>query len=210
MRRFLIAALTVLAFAAPGPVDAASKKYFSLMIGPSFRTDADSSFSGSRVAGNPRGEQDVNIGGVGGAAVGMYLPDNFRIEGEVAFRNNGVDEPLPAFRDWDVGAATLMVNGYYDIPVRHQIQPFVGLGMGLGLATSSLEDNFGFSDTDTDAVFAYQFIAGLQYRHNHRLSFFTSYRYFATTDPDFQFGGVRAQTDLNSHDLIFGVRFDFE
>lgn len=202
----------VCALAGAGVADAAPqdyKKYFSLMIGPSFRTDADSSFRGSRVAGNPRGEQDVDVGAVGGVAVGMYLPSNFRIEGEVAVRQNGVDEPLGNFRDWNVGAASIMANGYYDIPLHHEIQPFVGVGIGLGIARSSLEDNFGFSDTDTDATFAYQFTGGAQYRYNDRFTVFTAYRYFATTDPTFHFGGVNIDTEIASHDWLFGIRVDF-
>ncbi|CAI2719117.1 outer membrane protein [Nitrospina watsonii] len=210
MQPFLVLLIMITVLFAPDSSAAANKKYFSLMAGPSFRTDADSSFSGSRVAGNPGGEQDVDIGAVGGVAAGMYLPDHLRVEAELALRNNEVGEPLPGFQDWNVGAVTLMVNGYYDIPLHHAIQPFVGAGMGLGLATSSLEDNFGFSDTDTETVFTYQLMGGAQYRHNDRLTFFTAYRYFATTDPDFQFGGVRAATQINSHDWIFGVRFDFE
>lgn len=211
MKRFLVLAVVLMAgvLVGTGTAQAADKKYFSVFVGPSFRPDADASFSGPSVVGNPRGEQDVDVGGVGGVAVGLYLPNHLRVEGEVAVRSNGVDDPLPGFRDWSVGATSLMVNGYYDIPLHDAIQPYVGVGMGLGIASSSLETLNGFSDSDYDAVFAYQFTGGVQYRHDERFSFFTAYRYFATTDPDFRFGGVRASTEIDSHDWLFGVRIDF-
>lgn len=69
-----------------------------------------------------------------------------------------------------------------------------------GLAT-----NFDESET----VFADQAAAGIGYRSTPTAILSAEYRYFGTTDPEFESRGTTTETELSSHNFMAGVRFLF-
>jgi len=102
----------------------------------------------------------------------------------------------------DVSALSFMVNGYYDFPVANSpIAPYLGGGIGAAIITV---DFAGFGD-DSAVAFAYQFMAGIGFEINPSTTLTAGYRYFATTDPDFD--GEKATVE--SHDFSLGARFMF-
>jgi opacity protein-like surface antigen len=101
----------------------------------------------------------------------------------------------------DVQSGGLMFNGYYDLKISSSITPFLGVGAG-----------FSFVDIDKDIddydkVFAYQFIAGVGFDIHNKLKLDLAYKYFATTTPSFEYGGINYDLDYGTHSLQIGLRY---
>jgi len=66
---------------------------------------------------------------------------------------------------------------------------------GIGTLTSSVDDT----------VFAYQVGTGVSFAVNEKVSLDLNYRYFATSDPNFE--GI--ETEYSSHNVYAGIRVSF-
>jgi opacity protein-like surface antigen len=138
---------------------------------------------------------DAKSGGEGGFAVhgvaGYGFSNGLRIEGELGYRENDVEEmavsqpgglaallpeavrtspgALATLRgrqaiDGDVSALTLMANLYYDIDAGAGWRPYVGGGIGLANLSVSAESSTGATLVDDeDTVFAYKISSGIGY-----------------------------------------------
>ena len=149
-------------------------------------------------------ESDVLVDGIGGASiatdigyaaggfVGYDFGNSFRVEGELAYRRNGLDAmsvgggsvPMEGY----VSSTALMVNGLYDFDTGSALKPHIG--GGVGAAQFSVRDSRPVGDPDPptnqdDTVLAYQFIAGVGYGLSPTLTLFVDYRLFGTLDPEF-------------------------
>lgn len=146
-----------------------------------------------------------------GLAVG-YDFGNTRVEGEIAYQKNdfnkmsllGVDVDLTG----DVTLLSLLVNGYYDFANSSVFTPYIS--GGLGFAKVEINDlnvpGFGLSSfNDDDTVFAYQIGLGVGYAVNEKVTIDTKYRYFATSDIEFD----TTETEFASHNFLIGVRVSF-
>ena len=82
------------------------------------------------------------------------------------------------------------------------------MGAGIGFAGVSAEDlaaaGVSVSSYD-DTVFAYQFGVGVGYAVEESVTLDFGYRYFATSDPEFN----GAEFEFESHNISFGVRIIF-
>jgi opacity protein-like surface antigen len=58
-------------------------------------------------------------------------------------------------------------------------------------------------------VFAYQFGVGLGYRLNPRMIVGVNYRYFGTTDPEFEVGSFTDEGEYQTHNIEVGLRYRF-
>ena len=206
MKRLIVMAVFVLVFITTSTHAADKGMYVSGNLGLSIASDSDISVSGVDVA-----EISFDPGLVIGGALG-YDYGNIRAEGEIAYHFWDMDEitfgplflgcPCTGPIDGDASALSFMLNGYYDFPVANSsLAPYLGGGIGVANITV---DFAGFGD-DSDVVFAYQFMAGIGFEINPSTTLTVGYRYFATTDPDFD--GVEATVD--SHDFSLGARFMF-
>jgi opacity protein-like surface antigen len=167
---------------------------------------------------NLRPDADINSGGISffpfdndpgfviNGAIGAELNPMIRVEGEIGYRINAADQgPSPV--DWTFQATSFMANGYFDIPTNSPLRPYVGAGLGFALI--NLEgDNFGTAD-DSDFVGAFQIMAGLGFDISPKATLTFGYRYFTTTDPDFNAAFGSFETEFSSHDFLFGARFRF-
>lgn len=148
-----------------------------------------------------------------GYNVGVALGYDFgpgRVETEIAYRSNEFDDVsylgMDFSADGTFSALSFMVNGYLDYKNESAVTPFVTAG--LGVARVDVEDvsvegiSVGSAD---DTVFAYQLGAGLGIALNKQLSLDLSYKYLATSDPEFE--GSEAEYD--SHNINVGLRFSF-
>jgi OmpA-OmpF porin, OOP family len=93
----------------------------------------------------------------------------------------------------DRDAYAIMTNLIYDFTFGWPITPHIGAGIG----AVDLHDGFSASKLGTiassnDVEFGYQAIAGIRYNFNPTLALDIDYRYLATTDPTFRFGGTGA------------------
>jgi opacity protein-like surface antigen len=150
----------------------------------------------------------LDIGG------GYRFCDWFALEGETGFIINYIDE-LGGIDDWDdsyVANWPLMVNAVFEIPTRTPLVPFLGVGMGMSFTTLEIDDVGGLDGDDTAAVFAYQGFAGLRYNINDQWSVSVQYKYFATTDPEYDVGGLSEDLelqDVRTHAIVASFGFNF-
>lgn len=142
-------------------------------------------------------------------AIGGEFAGDFRGELELGYRSNDIDRlHIDGFGSASVGGdvttISLMVNLIKDFPLGTGFTPFIGAG--IGMANIEAEIRFaGLSDKEDDNVFAYQFFAGggIDLAPNVKLDL--QYRYFATSDPDFN--GL--ESEYLSHNFLAGLRFGF-
>ncbi len=207
----------VVGLAAAAPAQAQGW-YAGIQGGVTFAQDADNESGGVNVESTQ--DTGFNIGGM----VGYDLGNSFRVEGELTYRQNDIDEldvsDLGLGVDelsgtGDVSALSFMANGFYDFDVAWPVKPYIG--GGIGFARVSLNDagaeaggvSVELAD-DEDVVFAYQFGAGLSYPINPTMLISLDYRYFATSDPEFEDAdGDDFDSEYRTHNIGLSVRFRF-
>jgi opacity protein-like surface antigen len=95
-----------------------------------------------------------------------------------------------------------MANVALDMATGTIVEPYVLAGIGAANVTLESDD---LDVDEDDTVFAYQAGAGLGSALTETITLFTGYRFFATTDPEFE--GVEAE--YHSHNVEAGVRVEF-
>lgn len=186
------------------PAIAADGPYFTIMAGATFLDDLTWSKPGS-----PDIEFEHEAGFNVGGALG-YEYKMFRLEGEIAYRKNKIDEfnlqGSTIDSGGDIDAISVMGNLYIDFENRTAWTPYIGAGAGwASLDVDELSITGYIANNDDDDGFAYQFIGGFGYEVSDALTANLDYRYFATDDPDF--GAVEAEYE--SHNVIVGLRYQF-
>lgn len=173
--------------------------YFGAEMGAVFASDADTRIGG---VGSDI-EYDPGFGLLG--QVGGTLPYNFRLEAELGWRRNDVDALGGASAGGDINLLSLMGNLYYDIPTGTAFTPYIGAGLG---GAHAMLDAPGIDDEND--VWAYQGIAGVDYRISEALSLKADYRYFATDDFDVRAAnGSAVETEYASHNIMIGFTYRF-
>jgi opacity protein-like surface antigen len=139
------------------------------------------------------------------ATVG-YGMQNWRIEGELAWRTNDKDRftALP-ISTGDLDGLTAMYNMTYAFPLSPGLN--LALGGGAGLDYASLDI---VNIDDSDLNFAYQGIVTLDYTLSPTTELTVGYRYLHVLDPEFEDGTVRYKfDDFSKHALTIGMRYTF-
>jgi opacity protein-like surface antigen len=180
--------------------------YFAGNLGMVSVEDSDISDPELDAMGFIGGELSFDTG-VGISAASGVATDILRVEGELSYRKNDLDEisfsntiPASLSINGEVEAISLLANVYKDIDTNTMITPFIGLGVGFSRLDGEIE---GISEDDM--VFAYQLILGAGFEVSESTSIDVSYRYFATADPDFN----GTELEYASHNVMLGVRFGF-
>lgn len=207
-KNLLIISVCVLAFFFSSPAYSAEGPYVSGNIG--FAMLSDSDVTDSTIPGITI-DMEYDTGLALGAALG-YNFGNTRLEGEISYQKNdfekaslfGVDVDLTG----DVTSLSLLMNGYYDFVNNSAVTPY--LSAGLGFAEVEVNDlnvpGSGLPNSnDDDTVFAYQVGVGVGYAVNEKVTIDVKYRYFATSDPEFD----TTEAEFASHNFLFGVRVNF-
>ncbi len=181
--------------------------YLSGTAGAAWLSDADYDEAGISI------DAEYDTGFLLGAAAG-YDFGMLRTEAEFGYRQNSFDKWKDATvggfnlgdfsASGDITTLSYLLNGYIDFENKTSVTPYIG--GGLGFANVDVED-VTFQGTELgdedDTVFAYQAAAGFGYDINKNLTLDVGYRYFATSDPDFD--GTDAEYD--SHNVSFTVRY---
>ncbi len=189
--------------------------YISANVGASWLDD--SSLTASDIGINVKSDMEFDTGYLLGAAIG-YDFGQFRLEGEFEYRFHDIDKWKDitinginlgdASGDGDVRALSFLVNGFIDFSSDSPLTPYVGVG--IGFATIDMNDveieDVSLGDDD-DNVFAYQLAAGVAYAVNPYMSLDLGYRYFATSDPEFD--DFEAEGEYGSHNISLAVRYSF-
>jgi opacity protein-like surface antigen len=163
--------------------------------------------------------QDSGPGFGGALAFGrefsMYqMLGKFRAELEFAYQKTDADTynelrqvgqaaPINILDSYDVDTrlTTIMVNGYYEIPVYDAFSVY-GLA-GVGYAKYDLEINYnGIDIGSSDNVFAYKAGAGVTYNFSDAVAADLGYEYLGVADTDLA-------TSINGHNVVGSVRFKF-
>ena len=207
-KNLLIISVCVLAFFFSSPAYSAEGPYVSGNIG--FAMLSDSDVTDSTIPGITI-DMEYDTGLALGAALG-YDFGNTRLEGEISYQKNdfekasllGVDVDLTG----DVTSLSLLMNGYYDFVNNSAFTPY--LSAGLGFAKVEVNDlnipGSGLPNSnDDDTVFAYQVGVGVGYAVNEKVTIDVKYRYFATSDPEFD----TTEAEFASHNFLFGVSVNF-
>lgn len=183
---------------------AADGVYMSVKAGLANLTDSDLTALGETA------ELSYDNGYGVSAAVGGVI-SSFRVEGELAFRTNDMDEWTDSVgtdsAKGDVEAWSVMANGYFDFIIQGSpITPYVGLGAGM-VKVDVTDDEDSWSDDDT--VVGYQIMAGVAYAFNDQFSLELEYRYLGTQDPEFEIETVKIESEYSSHNVNLGARITF-
>jgi len=213
MKRFILMAIFALVFITTSAHAADRGMYVSGNLGLTILSDSDNVYSVPAFNFETSYDPGFNIGG----AIG-YNFGSARAEAEIAYHSNDVDEfsvggfGIPA--DGTASAISFMANGYYDFhSANSSVVPY--LGGGIGFANVNLDVSiFGLEVVDDSAtVFAYQVMAGLGFNINPTTTLTAGYRYFATSDPEFNDSSGIPPTNFDSeyqaHEFNFGVRIAF-
>ena len=147
--------------------------------------------------------------------------DQFRGELEYSSRKNDIKShslnggsTLPGSKG-EAKSDAFMLNGYYDIDTNSAFVPYLGAGFGMAKVKF---DDFGVAAipdvlNDNESQFAYQFMAGGEYRFADTWGLFAEYRYFATADVDVNTssatGGVSNSIAYKTNNILVGARFRF-
>lgn len=210
--------LFVLALAAPAAH--ADGLYVSTFTGLAFQNDQNNTAGGQSI------DISLDNGFVIGGAVGYKLPiSGFRVELEVAYRENGVTageflgDPSASFSG-DTSSLGVFANALYDFDgILGIVVPYVGVGLGYGgvesdtfLDTVTGGQRFG---GPTRSEFLYQGILGVTVPLGDTWDVFAEGRYYVAPGVDFDLIDTvtNTSTTFNSSyevlQLQAGLRYKF-
>lgn len=140
---------------------------------------------------------DTDTGYALGAVLGYKFCDDFRLEGEIAYRDNGFDKIKHHGEKISVhGHAkswSFMANGYYDLPVDWIVTPYVGGGIGYETCCGHMSHN-SFKGKISENGFAWQLMAGLNYDLTDDIQVNLEYKFH------------KAKQDAYDHALVVGMK----
>jgi OmpA-OmpF porin, OOP family len=153
------------------------------------------------------------------ASVGYGFGGGWRAEFEAGYRDNDIDAytsqgvPAPFFTEGSLSEASLMMNVLYDIPITERMSFTLGAGAGGDFSQLEINGTAAQQLEDDHWSFAYQGIAGLNYAIGQQTSLFVNYRYFRSTDPQYDFRpvvpGFFEGDDHVKHTATIGLRYAF-
>lgn len=157
----------------------------------------------------------INTGLAGAASIGYGFGNGLRGELELAHRAGTVGSLSNAAAGASGGrldATSVMANVLYDFANETSFVPYLGAGIGgARLRASNIGPDQGNAIVSGGAnVFAYQGIAGLDYRIGNNLAVGASYRYFATAAASIPTSaGDSARVPYRDHAVLIGMRYAF-
>jgi OOP family OmpA-OmpF porin len=157
---------------------------------------------------------DLEEDWMGSVGLGHAMHNSgWRLEGEIAYRDNALD--LDAPDGGDVTAWAAMFNAYYDFNKGGRFEPYVGVGVGAARLEANAVYNAGNDEfDDEDTVAAYQAMAGVAIGLGERLDLDIGYRYFVAPEAEFDGfqDGVVPTTygaDYTHQAVTVGLRYQF-
>lgn len=129
--------------------------------------------------------------------------ERFRAEAELGWK---LTDAKPR---GDIGAASLMVNAYWDIATGSRFTPYLGGGVGMAYVDiDGPSTPLAGTIDDDDLVLAWQLMAGVSYTLSDKMDLYGGYRFFDIGDADIEtrFGDFEME-DLRSHIVEVGLRY---
>lgn len=182
--------------------------------------NAENWYIGGNVAATFLNDSDVDNGvsgkaefdtGYGFTGVVGHNFNPWRLEGEIAYRNNdydkvGVDGAQKVNVSGSYKSLGFLLNGYYDFILNESVSPFLKAGVGGARLDTDAVRGGGISIPDDDEwVFAYQLGLGLGWKATKALTVDLSYCFYGTSKPKFQ--GL--DMEYYTHNILLGIRYNF-
>ncbi len=213
MRKILLTTAAVMLVAASAAQAGEADKGFYISGGAGASVTQGAPFSNGGFGPGEANYDDGNVAGIlsagynTGSLFGYNLFGNsWRLEGELGMRTSSLESIGGADAGGHLNVYTLMANAIYDIPTGTRFTPHIGGGVGGALVDIRNVNQFGTAATDdTDVVFAYQGIAGVDYKFNQNWAAGLDYRYLGTS----QIESDSANIDYGNHAVIASVRYTF-
>lgn len=146
-------------------------------------------------------DSDLDNTAVFSGSVGYRFNQNFRLEGEAAYRKNDADLGIPGISA-ESKVANYMINGWYDFANSSFFTPYLGGGIGWSTGEAKLSGPGGSFSFD-DNAFAYQLGGGVAHSLTEKLALTADYRFLDTSN----FGDIGS--DYKAHEIRGGVRYSF-
>jgi opacity protein-like surface antigen len=156
-----------------------------------------------------------------GFALGRRNSRNLRTELELSFRENDLtgilfgntSQPFSG----ELNSFSGMANAYWEfVDVRTCcLKPYFGAGIGFVSFDSSATDSFGQSlivpGAENDTSFAFQWMAGINYKAYRNMDLFAEYRFFQATTfrVDSTVAGVSDRYEFETDNVFVGFRWKF-
>ena len=172
----------------------------------------------TQFAGLPGTTIDFDHGyGVLGTIGYAFKNSNWRMEGEVGYRENDGDQSRVVcqtacvlfqdpirLKEW-----TGMVNAVYDIKMGSDKW---GLAVGAGIGIDNPRFTAADGTDSNDKVFAAQGIAGFTYRVNQHWDLMLNYRYLWVNQAELQASAlpIVREMDLEKHTITVGFRYGYD
>lgn len=203
----MLIALAALCTISPAQAEDMNNWYISGGVGITSTNDAD--FTDTGITGDFDLDNSVNFAG----ALGLHLTKNIRTEIELSYRKADLDQVAvdnvgSADVSGDLSTFAGLLNVYYDFMADSALSPYVSAGIGFARHDSSIDAVGSISFTaveEDDTVFAYQLGAGASYDVADNTSLYGGYRYFGSSDPEFD----TMEAEYGAHEFRVGVRYGF-
>lgn len=160
---------------------------------------------------NVADEVDTDAGFGGALAFGRQFGD-FRAEVELAKQGADLDETTVGGDVYggDVDVTTVMVNGYYELPVYDAFSVYAMAGMGYAKYDVEIDNSNGQvvsvdgigALSGSDNVFAYKAGAGVTYNFTEEMAADLGYEYLGVADTDIA-------DSINGHNVVASFRYKF-
>lgn len=165
----------------------------------------------------------ADSGGGVGIALGRRNGRNLRTEAEFSYRHNflsGFDtDPVPSNQpvDGDFNSFAGMANAYWefiDVPIKC-FKPYIGAGVGFVSVDAEIRDALGQNmvpaGVQHDTSFAFQWMAGLNYKAYRNMDLFAEYRMFKadTFSLDSSVPGLGDRYTFETDNVFMGLRWKF-
>jgi outer membrane protein OmpA-like peptidoglycan-associated protein len=146
-------------------------------------------------------------------ALGYALGNGLRLETEVGYRPNDVDNITGvAGGSGDVDVLNWMFNALYDLDYWNlPVKPYVGAGIGIAhVDFDGVTPVAGSTINDSDIGFAFQGIAGLSLDLTENLAATLDYRHLRVPNVSFRTnGGTNVDSDYATNQIMIGLRYTF-
>lgn len=168
---------------------------------------------------------ESDTGYVIGGYIGYRCCNGIRVEFELAYRDNDIDQvfvfdggaPVAAtLADTNVTAFSYMANIIYECiycACDYYVRPYFGVGFG-GVtvdASINMSSPLTYNVDSDDSVFAWQVLMGVAYPWNDCAEFALEYRFFSADEFELTRGSetVTSRDWLKSHSISASVKYMF-
>lgn len=170
--------------------------YLNIDGGYNYANDLSVEASGTEQTAT--GTFDLQSGFWVGVGQGFILNRFLALELETGFVYNPIDgENVAEFEAW-YGHVPLMLSAVYRREFDNGLAPFIGIGGGGSVGIFNLDvttEDLTIRETNVKVVPAGQAFAGLRYQFNDRISLGVIYKFFATTESNYDIRGLRFDFD---------------